>query len=222
MRFHNGPRRSTSKVEMTTLIDTERANHISREIIDCRLCDAYSNNNALCIDDKEFGLNYFYPPSIPIEIMFVAESPPAPGKGFFYDKDSTNKKFRNKLFKLLNKSGLGSVHSLNDFTKKGYYLADAINCRWDKSKKKSLPKTVFQNCSFHLAKQIKLFKPNFIVAMGCNAQISLTFHKPRMAINDLAIPDENIIEMAFILVAPNETDEQRIRKLKKIIHHVNH
>jgi len=108
------------------------------------------------------------------------------------------------------------VHSLKDFSNKGYYLADAINCRWNKSKKKYLKKAVFQNCAFHLAGQINLFKPKYIVAMGRIAQKIIRFNEPKTAINDLGISDTNIIEMSFILVASNETDEQRVGKLKAI------
>ena len=199
------------------MVFSEKADYINQTIKECRRCSAYSDNGALCMNNKEIGLSYSYPQSTPIEIMFVAESPPAPGKGFFYDDTSINIAFKKKLFKLINKSGIGVVKSLEDFSNNGFYMADAINCRWDKTKKKNLPKAIFNNCSYHLAEQINLFKPKYIVAMGANAQKSIKLDKPRLVIENLGIPDKNIIEISFILVAANETDDQRISKLKKII-----
>ena len=197
------------------MIDSQKAQSIENSILQCLKCQGLAKN-ALQVDNKEVGLSYSYPQSTPIHTMFVAESPPAPGKGFFYDLKSHNTRFRDKLFRLINTAGLGRVNSIKDFNDKGYYLADALNCRWDKSQKSSLSSKVFQNCSVHLARQIELFKPRYIVAMGRSAQKSLGFDEPTKIIRSLAIPRQNIIEMSFILVAPNETDGQRINKLSTI------
>jgi len=182
----------------------------------CKKCDGLDDTDALCIDQKEIGLNYIYPRKTPINILFVAESPPKPGNGFFYDSQIANHRFRNRLFKLINESGLGHVNTLEDFTGKDYYLADALNCRWNKSRKNYLSVKIFRNCSLYLAQQIELFKPKLIVAMGNKASISLSYPHVEEAIGRVKIPDANIIRMSFILVASNETDAQKIEKLKSI------
>jgi hypothetical protein len=88
----------------------------------------------------------------------IAESPPKPGNGFFYDQSSESK-FRDVLFDYINLSGLGFVNSIEEFSNKGYYLADVINCRWDKDKQKQISNKAAGTCAQYLAKQIGLFKP---------------------------------------------------------------
>lgn len=153
------------------------------------------------------------PATIPIKIMFIAESPPKLGNGFFYDDIYINSRFREKLFSLINKSNLGPVNTLKEFNNKAYYLADAINCRWDKKKKKTLSKKVFTNCSVFLFKQIELLKPKNIIAMGNRAHQSLAYKNISSLISDLNC---HVIKISFILTASNETDEQRIAKLRTI------
>jgi uracil-DNA glycosylase len=195
-------------------INKKIARRIKKSVHACKQCKDLDDTGALCIDQKEIGLDYIYPRKIPINILFVAESPPKPGNGFFYNPQNTNHKFRNKLFKLINESGLGSIDTLDAFTKRGFYLADSLNCRWNKSIKKYLSVKVFNNCSLYIAQQIELFKPKIIVAMGNKASISLSYPNVEEAIRNVKIPDDNIIRMSFILVASNETDAQRIEKLK--------
>ena len=113
------------------MVDEKKAKNIARSIQQCKKCQGISND-ALRVANKEVGLSYLYPQNIPIRIMFIAESPPAPGKGFFYDSRSSNTSFRDKLFKLINEAGLGYVGTITEFNSKGYYLADAINCRYGK------------------------------------------------------------------------------------------
>jgi hypothetical protein len=113
----------------------KEAENIKRCVMECRLCNDFETKG-ICITHKEIGLNYAYPKKAPITILFVAESPPAQGKGFFYDESHNNTIFRDTLFEYINLAGLGPVHGLQEFNNKGYYLADAINCRWDKSKQK--------------------------------------------------------------------------------------
>ena len=186
----------------------------------CNICKGLDTKGGLCVDTKEIGLDYMFPKCIPIKIFFIAESPPAPGKGFFYDESSLNTKFREKLFELINASGLGLVNNLSDFNQKGYYLADAINCRWDKNKAKYLNKKIFSNCSIFLKQQINLFKPISIVVMGKNAKTSLRLKNVSSAIQRLNIQETNIVEMTFplgICQNINETDEDRIKKMNKLI-----
>ncbi len=199
------------------MIDELQAETIKNSIHECKLCAGLSKNGSICIENKEVGLDYSYPPAVPIQVMFVAESPPAPGKGFFYDQNSENTMFRNKLFKLINHAGLGPLHTVEDFSRKGYYLADALNCRWDKKKGSSLPDKILFNCSVHLSSQIRFFKPRYIVAMGKYAQKAVQLEGVQKSIKETGIPEGNIISMSFILVAPNESDEQRIEKLKAIV-----
>lgn len=198
------------------VIDRKKVKSICAQIKNCGACTGLDRSGALYMDEKQTGLYYMYPVHVPIDVMFIAESPPRPGSSFFYDEHTGMPVFRNKIFKLLNSAGLGPINSLREFTDKGFFLTDAINCRWDKSKKKNLPVRVFRNCSVFLEKQIRLFKPRFIAAMGNKAKQALTFYNVETAVRELGIPDENIIKMAFPLRAVNESDEERIKKLKHL------
>ncbi|CQR75076.1 Uracil DNA glycosylase superfamily protein [Sporomusa ovata DSM 2662] len=200
-------------------MDSSKAEAIKNAVLTCQICSGYAGKG-LCVGHKEIGLNYDYPKQVRINIMFVAESPPKVGNGFFYDLSGPKGDFRSKLFKYINCAGLGCVDTLEDFKNKGYYLADAINCRWDKSStgSKTLPKSIFENCSIYLAQQIELFKPRFIVAMGKKSQAALETKQVKTILETLKekTPVEDIIKMTFILTSPHETDEQRIAKLKTI------
>ena len=196
--------------------DPRQAKSICDSIRECSICRNLTKAGALSVEEKEVGLDYSFPNKVPIEILFIAESPPAPEKGFFYDQTSSNTIFRTKLFNLINRAGLGEVRTISDFNEKGFYLADSINCRWDKSLSSSLSNQVFENCSVHLAKQIDLFQPRNIVAMGENSQTSLKYQPVQNALEKIDLDPRRIIKMSFILVAPNETDEQRIAKLRTI------
>jgi hypothetical protein len=173
-------------------------------------------SGGLCIDEKQIGLFYMYPRSIPIDVMFIAESPPKPGNGFFYDEQTKSPRFRNKLFELINSAGLGPINSLQEFTDKGFYLSDAINCRWNKDKTKNLSINIFRNCSMFLENQIGLFRPRFLVTMGNKAKQALTFNNVENTIREVRIPETNIVKMSFPLRSVNETDEERIEKLKRL------
>jgi hypothetical protein len=191
-------------------------NYIRELVNNCNLCNDIDRSGALCINSKEIGLNYNDIPKVPIKVLFIAESPPPRGKGFFYDLSSINTKFRDKLFCLINEAGLGRVKKLEGFSKLAYYLADAINCRWDKSIKNYISRRIVKNCSAHLVEQIKLFKPRFIVAMGTTAKYSLKLKNVKEIMGEFEIHADHIIEMSFPLTAVNETDRERISKLKKI------
>jgi uracil-DNA glycosylase len=198
-------------------INEDSVRKIKETVHNCDLCKELDNTGGLFIDQKEIGLDYSYPKRFPIKILFVAESPPRPGNGFFYDDQNyPNHRFRNRLFSIINQADLGPVDSICKFTKKGYYLADAINCRWDKSLGRNLSRAVFKACSEHLSQQIRLFQPIFIVAMGRNAQNSIQIEPVQDTIQDVKIPSERIINISFPVVASNETDKNRVKSLRPI------
>jgi hypothetical protein len=201
---------------MKSDINNKFKDYIRESVENCTLCTGIDESGALCIHSKKIGLQYNHPTQLPITILFLAESPPAPGKGFFYDETSQNTKFRDKLFYLINEADLGRVETLYDFNNRGYYLADTFNCRWDKSIKRYIPKEIIKNCSIFLVKQIKLFRPRFIVAMGGTAKYSLKLESVLNVIDSLDIKESKIVEMSFPLTASKETDNDRIKKLKRI------
>lgn len=190
------------------------ANQIKNGIMSCQLCSGF-NAPGLCINYKEIGLSYSYTQNTPINILWVAESPPKPGNGFFYDLKYRDSKFRNALFDYINWAGLGPVDNLDEFNMKRYYLADAINCRWNKEIQKVIPKKIARTCAPHLAKQIELLKPRFIVFMG---KIASETRKKR-EVKEAMDRNENMItfvDISFILTSPAQTKEERIALLKKI------
>ena len=201
-------------------MDLNQAEAIKNAVLNCQFCSGY-RGRGLCINHKEIGLNYDFPQNDRINIMFVAESPPKIGNGFFYDVSSTNNAFRRKLFGYLCRANLGNINTVKEFTAKGYYLADAINCRWEKkgeNGRSSIPDLIVKNCSFYLSKQLELFKPRYIVAMGNAAKLALDSEHCKAVFDKLKkdYPIEKIIEMTFITTSPHETDEERIAKLKTI------
>jgi uracil-DNA glycosylase len=198
-------------------VDRDIADSIRRRIRSCRACADLDKTGALCMDDKQTGLSYMYPPKSPVHIMFIAESPPKPGNGFFYDAGTKYPRFRTKVFELINAAGLGPISSLKDFSDKGFYLTDAMNCRWDKDKKKDLSIQVFRNCSVFLEDQIRLFRPCFIVAMGNKAKQALAFDNVTEILYELKITGKHIIKISFPLRAANETDRERVEKLRGIV-----
>jgi hypothetical protein len=201
-----------------TVVDKNEIRKIKRDVHSCRLCEGLDETGALCIDQKEIGLDYddYSPKTFPINILFVAESPPKPGNGFFYDANYQNLPFRERLFTILNGAELLSVLTLDGFRNKGYYLADSINCRWDKGLRNYLLVSVFRNCSTFLVRQIEIFRPKFIVAIGNSAQKTIHCEVVQEAIQNAKIPDDNIVEMSCIVVASNETDEDRVAHLQPI------
>jgi hypothetical protein len=198
------------------IVDNNRVESICSQLKSCKSCSDLDKSGGLCIDEKQIGLFYMYPRSIPIDVMFIAESPPKPGNGFFYDEQTKSPRFRNKLFELINSAGLGPINSLQEFTDKGFYLSDAINCRWNKDKTKNLSINIFRNCSMFLENQIGLFRPRFLVTMGNKAKQALTFNNVENTIREVRIPETNIVKMSFPLRSVNETDEERIEKLKRL------
>lgn len=145
---------------------------IESDIQNCFRCHLLTKNGQLCINQKQTGLTYNYPRNENIKVMLVAESPPKPGNGFFYN-NSTNNWFRGVVFKLINLSKLTNKHinNLNDFDAAGFYLADSINCRWDKNASTgTLSNQVFKNCCDYLIRQIALLRPQAIITFGKKAE----------------------------------------------------
>lgn len=188
------------------------ARKILNKVNACNLCSAYTNVG-IDILHKEIALQYIKKLKIPVKIMFIAESPPKFGNGFFYNENQSSR-FRDKIFRLINCSNLPKVKNIDEFNHKGYYLADSINCRWDKSFKKKLPIQVSKNCSIYLENQIRLIKPKYIVTLGNLANLSICLGNLKKIINNYRI---NIVNMSFPLTASNETDNDRIQKLNSIV-----
>ena len=67
-----------------------------------------------------------------------------------------------------------------------------------------------------LENQIGLFRPRFLVTMGNKAKQALTFNNVENTIREVRIPETNIVKMSFPLRSVNETDEERIEKLKRL------
>jgi uracil-DNA glycosylase len=194
-------------------VEVEQVRRLRNAINGCYACLDLNEQGDLSVGEKEIGLSYLYPSRVPIRIFFIAQAPPKPGHGFFYDKTSRNPRFREKLFKLLNEAGLGPLENLADFNAQGYYLSDAVYCRWGG---KFIPKRIMTNCSVHLARFIQLFKPKFIAAMGNVAKGSLKLENVHDAIRSLNNPPGSVVEMSMIVTASSETDSDRVKKLRSI------
>jgi uracil-DNA glycosylase len=179
---------------------------IRDKVLTCTRCEGLSQ--AIYPFGKEIGLAYVRP-RIPTEILFVAESPPGRQGSFFYDNRSPEPRFRNRLFQLITKSGLGPVRTIEEFNEKGYYLADVINCRWEKSVSKNPNElvTIRQNCLGYLSDQIQILRPRGMVFMGAEARKALNTAEIGSLIRELNISRERIIEIPFILTAPVKTED---------------
>jgi hypothetical protein len=160
---------------------------------------------------QDIGLNYVVP-VIPVEIFFVAESPPSMKGNFFYNEKATDTCFRKRLFNLINLAGLKTVNSTKEFNSRGYYLTDTINCRWNKNKKavkqpsqKQLDR-ITSNCINFLKIQLEALKPKSIVFMGKLAKKARRSKALMSVISELEIIDTRIIEIPFILTAPVKTE----------------
>lgn len=172
---------------------------------------------------KDIGLDYVTP-KIPVEIFFVAESPPSNKGNFFYNEQATDTRFRKRLFKLINLAGLKPVNSIKEFNSRGYYLADTINCRWNKNKKEAKqpsPKQlnkIISNCLFYLRIQLEVLKPKSIVFMGKLAERVNNYEELQSTISKLEIINSRVIEMPFILTAPVKTEVlvEKLSALKEL------
>ncbi|MFC1680345.1 uracil-DNA glycosylase family protein [Pseudomonadota bacterium] len=177
---------------MSISTNSTTSTQLLESINNCSLCEGQSE--AIYPFGKAIGLSYVQPVP-PVSILFLAESPPH--RGFFYEDGESQ--FRRRLFDLINLSGLGTVESISDFNQHKFYMADAINCRWNKNiRSKRNVKKIVSNCAEHLSAQIDLLKPERILAMGKTAQDALeltaTTHKPRLTVH-----------APFILTAPVST-----------------
>lgn len=160
---------------------------------------------------QDIGLNYI-DPVFPVEVLFVAESPPPVKDNFFYNEKATDTRFRERLFKLINLAGMKTANSIEEFNLRGYYLADTINCRWNKDKKKvKQPSqkqldTFTSNCLNFMRIQLELLKPKSIVFMGKLAEEARNSKSLRTIVSELKISDKHIIEIPFIITAPVKTE----------------
>jgi hypothetical protein len=186
------------------------------DVVGCNKCEGISS--AVFPYGREIGLSYVKP-KLPAEVIFVAESPPGSRENFFYNEKSLDISFRERLFKLINLAGLKPVSSVAEFNTRGFYLADAINCRWNKNRtdeqqpsKKQL-NIIINNCVEHLVNQIQALKPKAVVFLGKVAQKAGESQKVQEVLGHLNIPKRNIVRMPFILTAPVET-EDLVTKLK--------
>lgn len=183
---------------------------ISDSISACDLCKNYKLPG-LCIKQKETGLKYGYPKT-EVKILLIAESPPV--NGFFYDTETENR-LSKEVFKLLTLSGFGTINTLSDFDSAGFYLADSINCRWNKRESRNLPVSVYKNCFIHLKRQIDYFNPLAVITLGTRASESLL---------KLTKYNFKILKLQFpfgVGKYMTETREERIDKLKDFKQQLN-
>lgn len=157
---------------------------------------------------RDIGLNYVVP-TVPVEVLFIAESPPANNLNFFYNQIAANTRFRNRLFTLINLAGLKPVQNINQFNTRGYYLADAINCGWNKAirpqptqRQKTL---ILGNCLAYLEAQLRCLQPKAVVMMGNVAKMAGNKPQISKALAELNIPSERVIKIPFITTAPVTT-----------------
>jgi len=107
----------------------------------------------------------------PTEILFIAESPPWNGKQrYFYNQDIDEKRtnLRKEVLEHL------ALNSLDEFKGKNFALIDAIKCRLNKSRKKSVPLKVIESCSARfLRREILALDPKVIFVLGNSAKQGL-------------------------------------------------
>lgn len=99
-----------------------------------------------------------------VNVLFIAESPPWNGKQrYFYREDIVENRtgLRKEVLKHL------GLDSLKEFKSEGYFLVDAIKCRLNKSKRKSVPRRVLRTCANQfLHTEITGLKPATIFILG--------------------------------------------------------
>ena len=215
---------------------------LSKEIRGCQRCKDISAKvlgqsksyfDAFCGLHKEIPFDYLEPDRRPISTLFVAESPPEKGAGYFYDASTTNTKFRDTLFSLLNEANKGPIDAkapaerLKQFNQLGYYLVDAVNCCWNKSEISQLRVDVLKNCAGYLARTIQLMEPSNIVLIGSVAKSitttplghTLPDHWTGLK-NISSIPEfvkANVIELDFPMYPSTKlTRAERVERLRAI------
>jgi len=107
----------------------------------------------------------------PIEVLFVAESPPWNGKQrYFYNQDVDEQRtnLRKEVLEHL------QLNSLDEFKGKGFALIDAIKCRLNKRQKKNVPLKILEVCSARfLRREISELNPKVIFVLGNSAKHAL-------------------------------------------------
>jgi len=107
----------------------------------------------------------------PVEVLFVAESPPWNGKQrYFYNQDVDEQRtnLRKEVLEHLR------LNSLDEFKGKGFALIDAIKCRLNKRQKNNVPLKVLEVCSARfLRREISELDPKVIFVLGDSAKHAL-------------------------------------------------
>jgi hypothetical protein len=106
-----------------------------------------------------------------VNVLFIAESPPWNGKQrYFYNQDIIENRtnLREEVLRYL------GLQSLEEFRSKGYFLIDAIKCRLNKTKKKSVPSDVLRTCADQfLYREVTNLKPTTVFILGKSAKGAL-------------------------------------------------
>ena len=188
------------------------------EVRNCERCAGICH--AIGPYGTNIALNYIEP-IVPTEVVFVAESPPDKKGNFFYEPAASDTRFRNRLFELIEKAGLKPVKTVCEFTARGYYLADAINCGWNKNEaaaRQPTPKKmdeILGNCLGYLETQLRYLRPKSVVFMGKLSEKAVDSEFVSRILTELKIPEERIVKMPFITTAPVKTDSL-VEKLKPL------
>jgi len=155
---------------------------LSRLILPCRECDklpasATSSVSPFVKPCAEFDIYANWKP-IPVKVLFIAEAPPGNTNGYFYDpRPHTGYKetLRKALFGLLELKGSDTAAKLDDFKRRGYFLADAVKCRCKKPNGQP-PRAVTKTCARKwLGRELQeVGNPGRICVLGKAALLALS------------------------------------------------
>ena len=143
---------------------------LTRDIDLCRECLEFENQERINPVEKPFA-KYKVEEKWqrkPVEVLFIAESPPWNGKQrYFYNQDVDEQRtnLRKEVLEHL------QLNSLDEFKGKGFALIDAIKCRLNKRQKKNVPLKVLEVCSARfLRREISELNPKVIFVLGNSAK----------------------------------------------------
>lgn len=146
---------------------------LTRDIDLCRECLKFESQERINPIEKPF-VKYKVEEKWqrkPVEVLFVAESPPWNGKQrYFYNQDVDEKRtsLRREVLEHL------GLNSLDEFKGKGFALIDAIKCRLNKRQKKNVSLKVLEVCSARfLRREISELDPKVIFVLGNSAKHGL-------------------------------------------------
>ena len=147
---------------------------LTDEIAACQECINLDCADRLKTNEKPyvvFEVAEKWLPKGSVNVLFVAESPPWNGEQrYFYNTLKTGKRggLRKEILKWL------GLPSLDSFKNEGYFLIDAIKCRFNKSEKSNVPKQILSKCSNKfLAEEIRSLRPKTIFVLGDSAKKAL-------------------------------------------------